>query len=177
MWDRRPACLQTAFLTSCCDQNLWMPQEFVSPEWTIWWWYDEVYSDDECADVRRIVCVSRRLEVIVSWSHTSFRLYRRACYLRIFLFYFACSFKKSVKLIHLVWFIHFTHFTIYQNSNLLAQFDTVHDLMLCIQAVRDISLKTRCCALYFCRKKLRYIFNHLYTVRPGSYIICWNNAK
>jgi len=37
--------------------------------------------------------------------------------------------------------------------------------------VSDMSLKTWCLGLHFCRRKLRYIFNQLYTVRPGSYRI------
>jgi len=35
--------------------------------------------------------------------------------------------------------------------------------------VSDISLKTRCFGLHFCRKKFRYVFNHFYAVLPGSY--------
>ena len=37
--------------------------------------------------------------------------------------------------------------------------------------VSDISLKTRCFGLDFGRRKFRYIFSHIYTVRPGSYRI------
>ena len=33
----------------------------------------------------------------------------------------------------------------------------------------DILQKTRCFGLHFCRRKFRYIFNHFYTVCPGSY--------
>jgi len=31
--------------------------------------------------------------------------------------------------------------------------------------------------LHFCRRTVRYIFNHFYAVRAESYWICWNNAK
>jgi len=37
--------------------------------------------------------------------------------------------------------------------------------------VSDISLKARHFGLHFCCRKLRYIFNHFYAVRPGSYRI------
>jgi len=43
--------------------------------------------------------------------------------------------------------------------------------------VSDISLKIRCFGLHFCHRKFRYIFNHFYAIRPGSYSIRWNHAK
>jgi len=42
---------------------------------------------------------------------------------------------------------------------------------------RDISLKTRCFGLHFCRGQFRNIFNHFYAVRAQSYQIRWNDAK
>ena len=35
--------------------------------------------------------------------------------------------------------------------------------------VSDISLKSRCFGLHFCRKKFKYNFYHFYAMRPGSY--------
>jgi len=43
-------------------------------------------------------------------------------------------------------------------------------------AVNDIWLKTRGFGLHLCRRKFRYIFNHLYAVHAKSYWIRWNNA-
>jgi len=34
--------------------------------------------------------------------------------------------------------------------------------------VSDMSLKTRCFGLHFCRTKFTYIFNHFYTVHPAE---------
>jgi len=59
----------------------------------------------------------------------------------------------------------------------LLWFETVDSMYVVYIIISDISLKTRCFGLHFCRSKFRYIFNHFYVMRPESRRVRRKNAK